>query len=681
VIEPDPDFLEIFRDEARGRLDRIVNTLLALEAGHADADAVDSLFRDTHTIKGAAGMIGLDEVCALAHAMEDGLSGARDGGAVPSELVAPLLSAADGLRRHIDGAGESVADLILALTAHATGVAATIAPSPVPAIMPSAVPAIVPSPAPRVVVERAPAEPVIGSRENGEPRSIRVPAEKIDTLLDLVGETVLHRRRLEHALGGERAVRARRPVSDELDLGERLLDDLKNAAIGLRTLPLSSIMAPLPRVVRDLASATGKEVELVVEGVETELDRSILEGLPELLVHLLRNAIGHGIETPEERVRLGKSSCGRLELRTEQRGGLVEITVGDDGRGVSAEALAEGRRTGSLADVLALAGFSTAKEVSDISGRGVGLDAVKTRVESYGGEVEARSTPGRGTQVILRLPLALALMEVMLVERGGNIYGLPLGSVEEVVSLGARHSLGSRQAIELRGRSIPLADLSDLMGGSAGPPPDRAPVVVLMVQGRRMAAICDDLLGNEEVVVKRLGPWLSPSSGYLGAAILGSGRIALLADPAVLVAGQSRRRPTPGARALEAPVAEPTIPKVLVVEDSLTIRELQRGILEAAGYRVQTARDGRDALKHLDHDKEIGLVLTDVEMPEMDGIELTHAIRADPTSFALPVVILTSLGEEDVRRRGIDAGADAYIVKRSFDQRDLLKTVERLVDR
>jgi two-component system chemotaxis sensor kinase CheA len=675
VTTTEPEFLEIFRDEARERLDRMVNTLLALEAGGADADAVDSLFRDTHTIKGAAGMIGLTEVCALAHAMEDVLSAARDGGDRPADLVAPLLRAADELRHHVDGAGEPVADLVAELALLGTGAAATIAPGPAPA----------------VAIPEDPGDPVIPPRkENGEARqaaeqrSIRVPAEKIDALLDLVGETVLHRRRLEHALGGERAVRARRPVSDELDLGERLLDGLKNAAIALRTLPLSSIMAPLPRAVRDLASATGKEVDLVVDGAETELDRAILEGLPEILIHLLRNAIGHGIEAPDERVRLGKPSGGRLEVRAEQRGGLVEITVADDGRGVSEEALAEGRRTGSLADVLASAGFSTASEVDDISGRGVGLDAVRNKVVSFGGDLEVRSTPGRGTQVVLRLPLALALMQVMLVERGGNVYGLPLGSVEEVVSLGGRLSLVGRQAIEVRGRSIPLADLSELMGAAATPLAARAPVVVLMASGRRVAVICDALLGNEEVVVKSLGPWLSPLSGYLGAAILGSGRIALLPDAAALVPGHSGRQQSamaPAFFAADPLAAEVTTPKVLVVEDSLTIRELQRGILEAAGYRVQTARDGRDALQHLERDDEIDLVLTDVEMPEMDGIELTHAIRARATSSALPVVIVTSLDEEDDRKRGIDAGADAYIVKRSFDQHDLLETVERLVGR
>ena len=479
-------------------------------------------------------------------------------------------------------------------------------------------------------------------------------------------------------------MRARRPVSDELDLGERLLDELKDAAIGIRTLPLSSIMAPLPRAVRDLASATGKQAELVVTGGETELDRAILEGLPEILIHLFRNAIGHGIEAPDERMRLGKPGGGRLELRAEQRGGLVEIAVADDGRGVSEEALAEGRRTGSLADVLASAGFSTAGEVNDISGRGVGLDAVKNKVVSFRGTLEVRSTPGRGTQVVLRLPLALALMEVMLVERGGNVYGLPLAK-RRGGGLAGRQALAGGAAGHRGAR--PLDPPRGPVGADGrGPHPARHPRPGRRphASGRRVAAICDALLGNEEVVVKSLGPWLSSLSGYLGAAILGSGRIALLLDPAVLVAGHTRRRHSVAAPTFFAPdalTAEATTPKILVVEDSLTIRELQRGILEAAGYRVQTARDGRDALQQLERDSEIDLVLTDVEMPEMDGIELTHAIRARVTSSALPVVIVTSLGEEDDRKRGIDAGADAYIVKRNFDQHDLLETVERLVGR
>jgi two-component system chemotaxis sensor kinase CheA len=653
MSEPDnEEFLEIFRDEASGRLDRMVDTLLALENGTAAADAVDSLFRDTHTIKGAAGMVGLDEVGALAHVMEELLADARHRGALPAELIDPLLRASDALRRFVDGEGEPDAALIAELTAAqapANGSAAA-AHEPAP-----------------VAATQAPP---------GESRSIRVPAEKIDTLLDLVGETVLHRRRLEHELGAQGNA-GHGLVADELDLGERLLDDLKGAAIGMRTLPLSTIVSPLPRAVRDLAAETGKQVELVVGGAETELDRAILEGLSEPLVHLLRNAIAHGIESPQDRERAGKPARGRLDLQAEQRGSIVVVTVADDGRGVSEETLAEARRTGSLTEVLTQPGFSTAPEVSGISGRGVGLDAVKEQVEAFGGSVEVHSEPGRGTQVVLRLPLALALIEVLLVERAGNVYGFPLSSVEEALSTGETLSLAGQPAIELRGRSIALADLAELMGATAPAQAPRAPAVVLTASGKRVAVTCDALLGKEEVVVKSLGPLLSSLSMYLGAAILGDGRIALLVDPAVLVRASAAPR-----RAGVSPVAAaPGAPRVLVVEDSLTIRELQRSILEAAGYRVQTARDGRDALTYIDRDDGIDLVVTDVEMPEMDGIELTETIRAHATCSTLPVVIVTSLGDDGDRRRGIEAGADAYMVKRKFDQHDLLETVERLVGR
>jgi two-component system chemotaxis sensor kinase CheA len=650
VTHPEAEFLVIFRDEARGRLDRMVETLLAVEDGSAMADAVDSLLRDVHTIKGAASMVGLDDIRALAHVTEDLLDGARNDGALPAELVEPLLRAADALRRHVEGDGEPNPDLIAELAA----------------VQPAGNGSHPEAPAP--VLQEPPSER----------RSVRVPADKIDTMLDLVGETVLHRRRLEHELGrhgdGDHQL-----VSDELDIGERLLDELKDAAIGMRTLPLSSIVTPLPRAVRDLAAETGKQVELVVEGADTELDRSILEALSEPLVHLLRNSIAHGIESPEERELVGKPVRGRLELRAEQRGGVVEVTVADDGRGVSEETLEEANRLGSLAEVLTRPGFSTATEVSNISGRGVGLDAVKEQVETFGGSIDVRSEAGKGTAVVLRLPLALALIEVLLVERAGNMYGFPLASVEEVLSLAHTLSLAGRPALELRGGSISLADLAELMGAPAAPPPPRAPVVVLNASGRRIAAICDALHGKEEVVVKSLGPLLRSLSTYLGAAILGDGRIALLVDPAVLV--RAPTRPLGSGAAVIAPAAEPGPTKVLVVEDSLTIRELQRSILEAAGYLVQTACDGRVALDHIDRDDQIDLVVTDAEMPEMGGLELTRAIRAHATRSNLPVVIVTSLGEADDRRRGIDAGADAYIVKNRFDQHDLLEIVERLVGR
>jgi two-component system, chemotaxis family, sensor kinase CheA len=451
---------------------------------------------------------------------------------------------------------------------------------------------------------------------------------------------------------------------------------LKDAAIQMRMLPLATITAPLPRAVRDIAIADGKDVQLLISGDDTELDRVILETLSEPLVHMVRNAVGHGIETPSERAAAGKPARATVELCAKQRGGMVEIVVSDDGRGVSPELLEEARRQGSLAEVLARPGFSTAAEVTELSGRGVGLDAVKRYVEGFGGTLEVRSEPGHGTEIVLVLPLALALLEVLLVERGGQVFGLPLASVEEALTVETLLTLEGRPSLELRGRSVHVADLADLIGAKAPALATGSPAIVVTAGGRRVAATCDRLLGQDEVVVKPLGRLLASARGYLGAAILGDGRVALLLDP-TSISRSSENRPTlaPAPAVREKPLA----PKILVVEDSFTVRELQRGILQAAGYRVEIACDGSEGFDRVSADAEIDLVITDLEMPKMNGLELTRAIRARAESASLPIVIVTSLGSDDDRRAGVDAGANAYMVKQSFDQHALLDTVERLV--
>ena len=538
----------------------------------------------------------------------------------------------------------------------------------------------------------------------GKRPTLRVPAEKIDHLLDVAGEIMQDRRRLAHCLDAER--RLSQEVADVLWAGERMLDDLKDTAVGMRTLPLAVITGRLPRAVRDLARAAGKEADFVATGVDTELDRVILESLSDPLVHLLRNAVVHGVESPAEREQAGKPARARVELRAVPRGSLVEIVVADDGRGVCAEVIQEARRAGSLADLLAKPGYSTAGEVTDLAGRGVGLDAVRAYAHSLGGGFEIRSEPGQGMEVILLLPLALALVEVLLFERGGGVYGVPLAAVDEVVLVTATRTLQGRPAVEVRGRSLQVTDFATLIGAGAPPLGDRSPAFVVAVGDRRTVVTCDKLLGQEEVMIKPLGPLLANLAGYLGAAILGDGRIVLLVEPAMLTRGSGHAvqaaTMAPGAGA-RAPLAAPgtigppgtvgpagrsaasagpaAAPKVLVVEDSFTVRELQRSILEAAGYPVITARDGRDALEVIDHDPEIALVVTDLEMPEIDGIELTRAIRSRAVRSSLPVVIVTSRGSDDDRRRGIEAGADGYMAKRGFDQQALLATVERLVGR
>ncbi len=716
------ELTEIFREEATTRLDQMDKALLAMESGHADAETIDSLFRNAHTIKGSAGMLGFEDVRALGHAVEDILASVREEGVFPPELAEPLMRATAGLRAQIAGTAEPLGGLLDDLAASVAAYRgadirtpdASAPPASVPEASvagpsvagpsvpgPSAPPASVleasvlepgvpeasvppvsvpPVSAPEASVPR-PSVPEAGVPKPGVPkpsaperRTLRVPAEKIDHLLDVVGEVMQSRRRLTHSLTEEGPLSLE--IAEVLGIGDRMLDELKDTAVGMRTLPLSVITGPFPRAVRDFARAAGKSVDLVVTGPDTELDRVILESLSEPLGHLMRNAVNHGIESSEERERAGKPPRGRIEVRAVPRGNLVEIMVADDGRGVSPEVLEEARREGSLADVLARAGYSTAEKVTDLAGRGVGLDAVKTYAQSLGGSLEVRSEPGHGMEIILLLPLALALLDVLLFERGGAVYGVPLAAVEEVLTLTATSTLEGRPSLEVKGRPLPVTDFAALIGASAPALGASPPALVISAGGRRTVATCDALRGEEEVVVKPLGPLFGSVSGYLGAAILGDGRIALLVEPAMLTRGRQRVRGT-----VPLAVGPAVLPKVLVVEDSFTVRELQRSILEAAGYPVVTARDGREALGILESDSQIALVMTDFEMPELDGLELTRAIRADAALSSLPVIIITSRGSEDDQHRGIEAGADAYMVKRSFDQQALLATVERLVGR
>ncbi len=685
----DTEFIELFRDETARRLDQMDNLLLEIESGDAGAEGVNSLFRHAHTIKGAAGMLGFDDVRALAHATEDVLARVREANEFSPEIAAPLLRATAAMRVNIAGSGQPIDDVLADLAASQAGLPGG-AGSPESA---AHGPGATAGPADgtgngaadedasrpageagsRVTVPRQ-ADAPGASQAPGSQTTLRVPADKIDHLLDVAGEILQHRRSLAHSLGHQAQLSP--DVADLLGLGERMLGDLKDTAVAMRTLPLEVITAGLPRVVRDLARDAGKDAEFSVSGADTELDRLILESLSEPLTHLLRNAVVHGIEPRAEREQAGKPPRGRLELRAEPRGSLVEVVVADDGRGVSPDVIAEAGREKSLAEVLARPGFSTATEVTDLAGRGVGLDAVKAYANSLGGDLEVRSEPGQGMEVILLLPLALALAEVLVVERGGGVFGVALAAVEEVVTVTGTTTLQNQETLQVRGRSLPVTDLAALLGATAPPLPDRSPGIVISSGGRRAVVTCDTLLGAEEVVIKPLGPLLARVPGYLGASILGDGRIALVVEPATLTGG-----PRPGPRSA-APVPEPpAAPRVLVVEDSFTVRELQRSILEAAGYPVVTARDGQEALQAIDRDADIALVVTDLEMPRLGGLELTRAIRASSTRSSLPVVIVTSHGSDDDRRLGIDAGADAYMVKRSFDQQDLLATVEQLVGR
>jgi two-component system, chemotaxis family, sensor kinase CheA len=672
-VTGEDEFLDIFREEAAERLDTIDGLLVGLEASDGDPDAVDALFREFHTIKGAAGVVGFDDLHRLAHAAEDLLATARRTGAPLSAVGDALFRAAGELRAALAGEAPRETGVVDELGRLSTAVAAG---APMPFAHTSAAATATANPAPPAPRSVAPAAPVPPAP--APEHAIRVPAGKLDQLLDLVGETVLQRRRLVREFEHDRAP-VTHELADQIALADRLFGELQESAVNMRTVPVRSVTGPFPRAVREIALDEGKQAELDLIGGDTELDRVILERIVDPLVHLLRNAVHHGIEPPAEREAAGKPPLGLIELRAEQRGALVEITVADDGRGVPEHVLAESGQGVTLADILARAGFSTAGAVTDVAGRGVGLDAVKRQVESLGGRLEAHSRPGVGTEISLLVPLTLALLEVLLAERGDQVIALPLASVLEVAHAGSSHELGGRRSLELRGEVLPMADLADLLGIDAPALAEEPPALVTAVAAGQAALLCDAVIGKEEAMVRPFGPSLAGLRTYMGATVLGDGRVALIADPGAIV-------DIPLARATRETSARPSAEEkpghtVLVVEDSLTVRALQRSILASAGYDVEVAADGVEALDCIRRHRGIALVVADIDMPRMDGIALVEAIRADAGHAALPVVLVTARTGEDDRRRAMRAGADVYLEKAHFDQDALLGAVERLIGR
>lgn len=668
AAEVPADLIQVFHEEAAEHLDGMVECLLAVEAGQASSKVTDSLFRHAHSIKGNAGMVGLQEASSIANAIEDVLAGAREAGALSPLLTDPLLHATDALRRAVAGEDGIAAAAIqqLATGASENGLAAEHGPPERPVVKPK-----------RSAVESR--EQAAGTpKDVASSRSIRVAAHTVDRMLDTVSETVLHHRRLEHMLDGAPRA-AQEAIEQEVDRGERLLDELQETVLELRMVPLSSITGSLPRAVRDLAAAEGKEVDLQITGSETQLDRVLLDGMSEAINHLLRNALAHGIELPDVRERAGKSRRGAIELHAEPRGRRVAIEVRDDGGGVAAGAIAEGARRGSLVDVLAEAGFSTAESVSEIAGRGVGLDAVKRQVESVGGSLAIATEPGIGTSTTLLLPVTLALLRVLILERGAQRFGVPLASIAEVIALEEVMMLGGRPSIMVGEKSLALCDLASVLRIDTSELPEISRALVVDATNGRVAVGCEGVIGEQEIVVKPLGSLLAGVPGYLGAAILSDGAVVLILDPAHLVRQAPHASVAVRAGAGVAALKARQAPKVLVVDDQFTVRELQRSILRASGYRVEVACDGREALDALNTKDAFDLVVTDLQMPEMDGLALLAAIRAHPDHSSLPVVIVTSRGSDEDRKRGAQAGADAYIVKDEFDQQALLQTVERLV--
>ena len=479
----------------------------------------------------------------------------------------------------------------------------------------------------------------------------------------------------------------------------RMIDDM---LLGIRKtllIPFSTVLDIIPKMVRDLSKDSGKEVQLNLHGSTTEIDRRILEEIKDPLIHIIRNCIDHGIENPAERLKLNKPRQGHLEIcvnRTHNQ--EIQVDIKDDGAGINPDqvvrsAINEGIITEEAAQELPVtealqlvfhSGVSTSQMITDISGRGLGLAIVFDKITRLGGKVSIKSDPGIGTSFTLMLPLALATFRGVLIRLGENFIMVPINSVERVTRISKTdiHTVESKETLLFENHNIALVRMSDALGFISRKTKGRANYyyVIIFASGKKkIAFIVDEIVGEQEGIIKPLGGQLLNVRHVSGATVLGDGKVVPVIDAFELLDSISRAGKAPSKSISETSAPESSAEvRILVVEDSLTSRSLLRNLLEAAGYEVTTAIDGWEAYTFL---KQGGfdLVVSDIEMPRMNGFELTAKIRSEPEMASIPVVLVTCLESAEDKQRGLEAGANAYIVKSSFEGSNLVSTVQRFI--
>jgi two-component system chemotaxis sensor kinase CheA len=746
----------MFRVEAEEHLDLITTGLLDLEKASAvdkQMTIVENIFREAHSLKGAARSVKMTEVEAFCQSMESLFAEWKGGELDPSpELYDTLHKAVDSLRQllastddahaatlkdQIRQLGEQLADPLPGLSAKQKN----------PASSGQAYPVVSQS------------QPFLPTPEAKPMETVRIPTEKLDAVL-LQSEELLsvklatsqHAAELKEinaalvrwkrkwakvrlevqtvtrtvAKNGQDAARRhgqftkitefldwnlqsftelddhltamkRSAEQDRRALGamvDDLLADMKNVLM----LPFSSILEALPRLVRGLSRDQGKEVDLAIEGGEVEIDRRILEEMKDPLIHLIRNCIDHGIERPEEREQKNKPRRGAIKIAISRLdGSKVQLLISDDGRGIdrakiqtsalklglSSQQEAENLNDPETLALVFRSGVSSSPMITNLSGRGLGLAIVREKAEKLRGTVTVQSEVGGGTNFRVVLPLTIATFRGVPVRVGHDLFVLPSVTIERVARVKREKikTVENKETIELDGKTFSLAHLGDVL---ELPRKERsedanngATVVLISQNGIRIAFLVDEVINEEEVLVKTLGQQLSRVRNIAGATVLANRKLVPILNVSDLMQSAVRVSGTVRAAATASEKEKPRNKSVLVVEDSITTRTLLKGILEAAGYNVNTAVDGVDGLTWLRR-SEFDVVVSDVEMPRMNGFDLTAKIRADEKLSELPVILVTALQSREDQERGMDVGANAYIVKSSFDQSDLLEVVGRL---
>ncbi|MCT7374366.1 hybrid sensor histidine kinase/response regulator [Chelativorans salis] len=697
----DRQLLELFVQEVKERSSEIENNLLTIEKAEAPEKhkLQERLLRIIHSLKGAAGLVEVRPVEAVCHRMEDLLSSAAHESRTLARAELDLLlaatdaiaDAARALDRGEPLAEASFQDVLRRLEA---GKARKVEP-------PAA-----------AVKGHPPLPPIRASDLDG---SVRMSADQLDTLLYQSGDLVASRSRIR--LRAEQALMLKDQARRLRSMKQINVEEAANIETGLRALAagltedanlfrgsvaaldhevrrarmqlFSETCQGLPRMVRDMVLASGKAAELRISGGEIEIDRSILAGLQDSLRHLVRNAIGHGIETPEERRAAGKPAIGRITVSAVLVGESLQVRVEDDGRGFDIESIRKAAGMAGLPEPqderqgLRQAfepGVSTSAQVTELSGRGIGLDIVKNAVERMRGTVDVSHAPGGGAAFVLTLPLTLATLHALEVTAGGQVFAVDTASIRRVLRVSAKDlpAAGEPNILPVDGQSMCVIDLAGWLGlpsrSYAGT--DILPVVVIGPAGGEVAVLVDGVAGEQELLARSLGARLSNIGFYSGGTVLPDGRVALLLNAAALAEAAATETAASIATVLRTPT--PPRRKVLVVDDSPAIRTLEKLILEAAGYDVVMAADGTEAWDYLQtHDVDI--VVADVDMPAMDGFRLTQTIRESASFKDLPVILVTGRETPEDVARGLDMGANAYVAKAGFDQQQFIETIRQVV--
>ncbi len=719
------DLLHTFQFEAADHLEVLNKALLRLERTTDKKqrdDLLQEAFRAAHNLKGAARIVNVHDIEGLAHALESVLHQAQLGRAELDPAACDVLYATLDAVKHLLNGQDVTLESVHAKLA-AIGGEASSAESQIAVQLPMSI-----------------LEPTVPSDD-----MIRVAVSKLDNLTAQSSELAISkisaaqhlsdiegiRRQLVDLPGTWREIKALLPRVNGA-VGQQLLDVLTrqqeqlqtlardidllhqsinrdNVYLGIvanriqsevrrvRMVPFQTMVLTLERVVRDAARSEEKQVApLTVEGSEIELDKKVLEALKDSLIHLLRNAVSHGIENTTARLAAGKPAEGHITITIQQHGSEASIVIGDDGHGFDLDALRQKSASNggevldehaNVDEIIGLAflpGLTTANSVTAIAGRGVGLDVVHQCVEALHGRIVVDSVAGQGASIQLLVPVSLAMTRGLLVRIGTERYMLPLLSVEKILEPGHSFTVEGKRMITIDEKPCLLVSLAAVLGRSTGNiEPGEMLTVVLRVAEQRVALLVEDVLTDQEFAVKPLSKLLRQVPNVTGAALLGNGQPVIVLNAADLIRSARGVPRIDSSTNDQKPNGQsskhgPQDTCILVVDDSITTRTLEKNILQASGYTVITAIDGKEALQQL-HEHKVALVVSDVQMPNMDGFALTRYLRDSSDYAHLPVILVTSVDSRDGREQGLLAGANAYIVKRGFDQAELLSIIGKLL--